>query len=166
MMESQKSDVSYFPNVSIIRRLVSACRASCSARAISKTSRSKWKVRSREMGDSSDLFSICSAPASRRRCATLKRACLTSTDGAVSGAGVPLPLSRRENSSPRCSSRGRRTVGWPTARQSAGDGWKVASRAAHMNTFSFMSNHSCVQIQNHLSVMSIYPVSQCAVVAG
>lgn len=149
-----------------MRRLVSACWASCSARAISRTSRSRWKVRSREMGDSSDLFSTCSAPASRRRCASLKRARLSSTDGVESGAVVPPPPSRKENSSPRCSSSGRRTVVGSTGRQSAGGGWKVASRAAHINTFSFMSTRSCTQIQNQWSAISITLVSHCPLVAG
>lgn len=157
--------VSYFPNVSIMRRLVSACWASCSARAISRTSRNKWKVRSREIGDSSDLFSTCSSLASMRRCASLNRACLTSTVGVESGAVVPPLPNRKENSSPRCSSRGRRTVGESTARQSAGGRRKVASRAAHINTFSFMSPGSCKQNQNKLSAISIEPVSQCPVVA-
>lgn len=157
------SYVSYFPNVSIMRRLVSACWASCSARAISRTSRSKWKVRSREMGDSSDLFSTCSAPTSIRRCASLNRVCLS---GVESEAVVPRPPSRRENSSPRCSSRGRRTVGESTARQSAGGGRKVASRAAHINTLSFMSTCSCKQIKNQLSAISIQPVTCCPLVAG
>lgn len=44
----------HFPNSSIILLLFCACWASCSALDISIISRSRWKVRSREIGGSSD----------------------------------------------------------------------------------------------------------------
>lgn len=48
--------------ISISFLLLWACCANCSALAISKTSRRRWKVRSREMGGSSDRLSLSSAP--------------------------------------------------------------------------------------------------------
>lgn len=56
----------HFPKSSIILLLFCACWASCSALDISIISRSRWKVRSRDIGGSSDLLplSIESSPRS------------------------------------------------------------------------------------------------------
>lgn len=56
----------HFPKSSIILLLFCACWASCSALDISIISRSRWKVRSRDIGGSSDLrpLSIDSSPLS------------------------------------------------------------------------------------------------------
>lgn len=56
----------HFPKSSIILLLLCACWASCSALDISIISRSRWKVRSRDIGGSSDLLplSIDSSPRS------------------------------------------------------------------------------------------------------
>lgn len=56
----------HFPKSSIILLLFCACWASCSALDISIISRSRWKVRSRDIGGSSDLLplSIDSPPRS------------------------------------------------------------------------------------------------------
>lgn len=50
----------HFPIISISFLLLCACWANCSALAISKTSRRRWKVRSSEMGGSSDRLSLSS----------------------------------------------------------------------------------------------------------
>lgn len=56
----------HFPKSSIILLLFCACWASCSALDISIISRRRWKVRSRDIGGSSDLLrlSIDSSPRS------------------------------------------------------------------------------------------------------
>lgn len=51
----------HFPIISISFLLLWACCANCSALAISKTSRRRWKVRSSEMGGSSDRLSLSGA---------------------------------------------------------------------------------------------------------
>ena len=51
----------HFPIISISFLLLWACCANCSALAISKTSRRRWKVRSREMGGSSARLSLSGA---------------------------------------------------------------------------------------------------------